>query len=200
MKSLVVDNFLPYPNIVRSWALSQEYFDSNQFSERYKITTSWPGIRTDHVMDMDLSYANVILSQVSMLAQNFSNKSAAIKSYFQICTEDDGDSWIHQDNDVDLAAILYLSPNAPPTSGTSLFRCNDYRAWQNLDIKTMMQINRVEAKDLYDNLFTPIDTFGNVYNRLVMYRGDEFHKSNDYFGKGKDDGRLTQVFFLTFEK
>jgi hypothetical protein len=135
-----------------------------------------------------------------MLAQNFSNKPAAIKSYFQICTEDDGDSWIHQDNDVDLAAILYLSPNAPPTSGTSLFRCNDYRAWQNLDIKTMMQINRVEAKDLYDNLFTPIDTFGNVYNRLVMYRGDEFHKSNDYFGKGKDDGRLTQVFFLTFEK
>jgi hypothetical protein len=86
MKSLVVDNFLPYPNIVRSWALSQEYFDSNQFSERYKITTSWPGIRTDHVMDMDLSYANVILSQVSMLAQNFSNKSRTlILKHLQSC-------------------------------------------------------------------------------------------------------------------
>jgi hypothetical protein len=200
MKSLVVDNFLPYPNVVRSWALSQEYFDAKKFSDRYGISTSWPGIRTDHVMDLDHEYANTILSQVAMIARNFSDRTPSIKSYFQICTQNDGDSWIHQDNDVDVAGILYLSPNAPPTSGTTLFRCNDHQAWQSLDIKTMMKINRLEAKDLYDSLFTPIDTFGNVYNRLVMYRGDEFHKSNDYFGNRKDDGRLTQVFFITFEK
>lgn len=42
-----------------------------------------------------------------------------------------------------------------------------------------------------------LDNFGNVFNRLVMYRGDNFHQSMDYFGKDLEDGRLFQVFFLT---
>ena len=200
MKSLVIDNFLPYPNVVRAWALSQQFYDARQFSKRYNCSTDWPGIRTDHVMDLDLNYANNILSQVAHLATNFSNRAPSIKSYFQICTEADGDSWIHQDNDVDIAALLYLSPNAPVTSGTSLYSCNDQAAWTSLDIDIMKKINRLEAKDLYNSLFTPVDTFGNLYNRFVMYRGDEFHKSNDYFGTDKENGRLTQVFFITFEK
>ena len=37
---------------------------------------------------------------------------------------------------------------------------------------------------------------GNVYNRLVLYRGDMFHSSLDYFGKDLKDGRLFQTFFF----
>jgi len=37
---------------------------------------------------------------------------------------------------------------------------------------------------------------GNIYNRLVLYRGDMFHSSLDYFGKDKNDGRLFQTFFF----
>jgi hypothetical protein len=201
MQSLVIDNFLPYPNVVRSWALSKDYYNSEQFSARIGSHTSWPGIRTDHVMDLDSDYANAILTQVSNIARrSFSDLPLSIRSYFQICRESDGDSWIHQDNDVDVAALLYMSPNAPPSSGTTLYRCNDYNAWQSLDINAMKQINRTEKKDLYDSLFTPVDIIGNVYNRLVMYRGDIFHKSNDYFGSTKEDSRLTQVFFLKFDR
>jgi hypothetical protein len=36
----------------------------------------------------------------------------------------------------------------------------------------------------------------NRYNRLVMYRGDLFHMSNDYFGSTSQDGRLFQLFFF----
>jgi hypothetical protein len=57
-------------------------------------------------------------------------------------------------------------------------------------------INRVENKNLYDELFTPIDNIGNVFNRLILYPGDAFHKSNDYFGNSVEDGRLVQVFFV----
>ena len=32
------------------------------------------------------------------------------------------------------------------------------------------------------------------------YKGDIYHKSNKYFGKTKEDSRLTQVFFITFAK
>jgi hypothetical protein len=201
MQSLVIDNFLPYPTVVRNWALSNEFYDSQQFSERIGTQTHWPGIRTDHVIDLDVDYANSILGQISSIARrNFLDRELSIRSYFQLCRESDGDSWIHQDNDVDIAAILYLSPNAPISSGTTLYKCNDYTNWSNLDIRKMKQINRLEQKDLYDELFTPVDIIGNLYNRLVMYRGDIFHKSNDYFGNTKHDSRLTQVFFLKYER
>ena len=204
MESLVINNFLPYPNVIRSWALSNEFVDAKEFSKRIGTHTAWPGLRSQHVMELDVTYANIILSQVSNIAKNFflNNQTANIsmRSFFQICREEDGDSWIHQDNDVDVAGILYLSPNAPISSGTTLYNCNDYNGWASLPIKQMMQINRVEEKELHDKIFTPVDVIGNVYNRLVMYKGDIFHKSNDYFGSTMEDSRLTQVFFLKFEK
>lgn len=201
MQSLVVNNFLPYPNVVRDWALGKEFYDCNQFSKRIGNSTLWPGMRTDHVMDLDAAYANNILNNVSLMARKFFyDAPVSIKSYFQICTEKDGDSWIHQDNDVDIAALLYLSPNAPVSSGTTLYECKDMTKWQNLSMDDMIKINRKERQDLYDSLFTPVDIIGNLYNRFVMYRGDIFHKSNDYFGTTKYDSRLTQVFFLTFDK
>ena len=40
---------------------------------------------------------------------------------------------------------------------------------------------------------------GNVYNRLVLYRGDMFHRSLEYFGNDKNDGRLFQTFFFNTE-
>lgn len=204
MESLVVNNFLPYPNVVRSWALSNEFVDAKECSKRIGVHTSWPGLRSQHVMELDSAYANNILSQISDIARhNFLRNEVSnisIRSFFQVCREEDGDSWIHQDNDVDVAGILYLSPDAPISSGTTLYKCNDYNAWASLPINQMMQINRVEQKELHDNLFSAVDVIGNVYNRLVMYKGDIFHKSNDYFGSTMQDSRLTQVFFLKFEK
>lgn len=201
MQSLVINNFLPYPNVVRSWALSNEFYNAEEFSKRINIHTSWPGIRTDHVSDLDIEYTDSVLSQISEIARkHFYDHPVSIRSYFQICGSNDGDSWVHQDNDVDIAAVLYLSPNAPISSGTTLYKCNNVNEWSSLDINKMKQINRLEQKQLYDRLFTPTDIIGNVYNRLIMYRGDLFHKSNDYFGTTKEDSRLTQVFFLKFER
>jgi hypothetical protein len=66
--------------------------------------------------------------------------------------------------------------------------------------QTLKTINRLENKQLYEELFTERDIVGNVFNRLIMYNGTEFHKSNDYFGESVADGRLTQVFFIKGEK
>ena len=43
------------------------------------------------------------------------------------------------------------------------------------------------------------DRVANVFNRLVLYRGDYFHASLDYFGKDINDGRLFQTFFFNTE-
>jgi hypothetical protein len=201
MDALIFDNFLPFPDKAREWALSHDFYDAEEFSKRIGTYTSWPGIRTDHVMDLDRGYADVVLGRFAELARTcFRDGELSIRSYFQVCREQDGDSWIHQDNDVDIAAVLYLNPYAPVSAGTSLYRCNDIEAWGKLSIDDMKKINRVEKKELYDNMFTPVDIVGNVYNRLIMYKGDIWHKSNDYFGSDKYDGRLTQVFFLKYEK
>ena len=38
------------------------------------------------------------------------------------------------------------------------------------------------------------------YNRMILYKGDYFHASVDYFGKDRYDGRLFQTFFFNTEK
>lgn len=205
MSILIINNFLPWADKAREFALKQQYFTAKQFSEKYNSHTDWPGRRTEHVADLNADYANAVLSEVVKLASvNFGLKNVSIKSYFHIATKDDGDSWVHQDNNVDLAAVLYLTPNAPLNSGTSLYSCNDVKRWESYmssteGYQTLKQINRKERQDLYNELFVPTAILNNVYNTIVMYAGSEYHKSNDYFGKSLEDGRLTQVFFVKQE-
>ena len=203
MTVMIIDNFLSMPTMVRRWATSHQYYDCKQFTQRYSKHTDWPGKRTDHVVDLDKEYADIVLSNVATIAnRNYDLTNISIKSYFQLTTEDDGDSWVHQDNNIALAGILYLNQNPPANSGTTLYHCNDVSKWESYmrsgkGYNTLKTINRVENRALYEELFTPIDIIGNVFNRLILYPGAAYHKSNDYFGKDVDDGRLTQVFFVS---
>lgn len=206
MSLLILDNFLPYPNVVREWAIKQRFYDSKEFTQKYGKHTDWPGRRTEHVVDLDKTYADVILSQIANIAaRNFGITNVSIRSYFQLTLESDGDSWVHQDNDIDLAGLLYLNPNAPVNSGTTIYHCKDVGKWESYmsssqGYETLKTINRVQNKQLYDELFQPIDMVGNVFNRLIMYPGNSYHKSNDYFGNSLENGRLTQVFFIKREE
>lgn len=206
MSVIIIDNFLEMPTLVRSWAITHNYYTAKDFSEMHGQHTDWPGRRTNHVVDLDQEYANNILGKVAKIAgSQFDLKNISIKSYFQSTIQADGDSWIHQDNDTDVAALLYLNPNPPVNSGTTLYRCNNVDKWVSFmsdqeGYKTLKTINSLENKQLYEELFTPVDIIGNVFNRLVMYRGTEYHKSNNYFGNSIADSRLTQVFFIKGEK
>jgi hypothetical protein len=206
MDSLIINNFLPYPKQVRAWALQQEFLNAKEFTEKYDKHTDWPGSRTDHVYDLDNEYGDNVLTAVANIITRMTGKQGvSIKSYFQLTCETDGDSWVHQDNDIDYAAILYLNPNSDPAAGTKLYKCNDVDKWTSYmtdqeGYNKLKTINSKEDTDLYEQLFTPIDSIGNVFNRLVIYKGDIYHKSSKYFGTTKEDGRLTQVFFMTFDK
>lgn len=203
MSVLIIDNFLEIPTIVRQWAINQEYYTAKQFSEMYGKHTDWPGKRTKHVSDLDQMYANVVLSKIANIATNhYGLKNISIRSYFQISTKEDGDSWIHQDNNVKLAAVLYLNVDAPVNSGTTLYDCKDPAQWESFmrdqeGYNILKSINRFDNKHLYDSLFEPRDIIGNKFNRLVLYPGTEYHKSNDYFGDSAQNGRLIQVFFVS---
>jgi len=205
MTVLVLDNFLEYPTVVREWAIKHRFYSSEEFTEMQGKRSDWPGKRTQHVVDLDSMYANVILTRIANIAnKHYGLTNVSIRSYFQLTTEHDGDSWVHQDNNVLLAAILYLNPNPPKNSGTILYNCKDVNEWNSYmntqqGYQTLKTINTVQNKELYEKLFEPVDLIGNVFNRLLFYPGDTYHKSNQYFGDTVEDGRLTQVFFITQE-
>lgn len=171
MNALIIDNFLPYPNVVREWALNQEFIDCEQTTKISGIKNTWPGLRSNTVNELDSNYADIVLSRIAHIARVDFGVPAnlQIASSFQLTTEKDGNSWIHKDDDSLVAGLLYLTPNAPIDSGTILYSEPPHKE---------------------------IDIIGNVYNRLIMYRSDIYHKSNKYFGTGLRDGRLTQVFFV----
>jgi hypothetical protein len=202
MSLLVLDDFLEFPTIIREWAINQEYYTAKEFTEMYGQHTDWPGRRTKHVVDLDKTYADKILTRVASIASSyFGLKNISIRSYFQLNTKADGDSWVHQDNNVKLAAILYLNPTPLVNTGTTLYHCKDVNLWESYmstgeGYNTLKTINRVENTQLYQDLFEPKDVIGNVFNRLVLYPGTEYHKSNNYFGNTPKDGRLTQIFFI----
>jgi hypothetical protein len=159
INTIIVDDFLDNPDIVRKSVLSIDFL----------TTGSFPGFRSDAA---DLEYQDMIGKKFNQIL-NFPIKFRPDRDCFrfQICL-DDAETWVHKD-DVDWAGVLYLTPNAPVYSGTGIF-------------------------DGEDNLITMI---GNVYNRLVLYRGDLFHRSIiPGFGNSIDTGRLTQVFFFDEEK
>jgi len=173
MTSLVViDNFLPYPNIVRSWALQQKFYSAEEMSEKYQKPNSWPGLRSQNINELDLDFANVVLGKISSLAKLYFglNGQFEIRSSFQITSFKDGTSWIHRDDDVDAAGLIYLTPNPPINSGTDFYQSFDG---------------------------TIVDSIGNLYNRLIMYPSTRLHKSAEYFGDNTDNSRLTLVFFIT---
>lgn len=112
-------------------------------------------------------------------------------------------SWIHADQTTMWAGVLYLTPNAPHTGGTGLFRHKE----TGLESAPRLENGEIDH-DLLDYIYQDsqdltkwdlMDVVGNKYNRLVIYRGDYFHMSLDYFGRDQYDGRLFQTFFFSTE-
>ena len=173
MTNLIIqDNFLPYPNIVRFWALRQQFLSAEEITAQYNRPNTWPGLRSANINELDADFANSVLGRISSIAkQNFVlGNNIEIRSCFQLTTESDGTSWIHRDDDVQVAGLIYLTPDAPVNTGTTFYRGFDS---------------------------TEVDIIGNIYNRLIMYDATILHKSTKYFGDNVENSRLTLVFFIT---
>jgi hypothetical protein len=203
MNLLIYDNFLIFPNKLRELALSSQFYNCKQYSEKHNSHTDWPGKRTEPIYDLYPDKVQNLLTEISNISRDvFKLGNVSLRSYFQLTTEQDGHSWVHQDNNVDLAGILYLSPNPPSNSGTTMYECKDKSKWlsymnDGAGYETLKTVNEVDNPTLYNELFEPKDVIGNTYNRLILYKGDQYHKSNEYFGHDIETGRLTLVFFIS---
>jgi hypothetical protein len=136
----------------------------------FEATGPYPGLRSDRA---DQEYEAYITDKFEKIL-NCKIKEFVQDSFrFQLCVEN-VETWVHKDETA-WAAVLYLTPNAPYSAGTGIYD------------------NGAANYDL-------VTAIGNVYNRLVIYRGTLFHRSMQAgFGVDKETGRLTQVFFFNTE-
>ena len=178
--SLTIDNFYGNVDGVRAFALAQPF----------DVKGNYPGSRTKTYVTQDVKDAiRGIMWSIGGEITNWFEQDGLTGS-FQIATAIDR-TWIHSDNFNTWAGVCYLTPDAPLSSGTALYR---HRA-----TGRTRPLSR-EDKTVYEGYdytkWEQVDKVGNVYNRLILYRGDLFHASLDYFGDNLQNGRLFQVFFF----
>jgi hypothetical protein len=204
--TVCVDDFYPDPDIVREFALKQ------QFNKPLK--GFWPGLRTYPIHELDADFFKYFTSKFFGLFYNFEQEidiTWKVKSFFQLIPplSNDKDSafnegLIHRDAGL-AAGIIYLNPNPNPDTGTSLFHPKkdrlpsilDNRFRENLYIGE--EVDHEEYKKLlneHNSKFEESVTFKNKYNRLIAYDSEVFHKANSYYTGNNSEPRLIQVFFI----
>jgi len=191
VSAYVIDDFYSDVDDVREFALKQD------FSQR----GNYPGPRTKSFLND--SVKSVIQSVVKPFYGDVVYWSEEqYTGAYQYTTSRDR-SWIHADQTTKWAAVCYLTPDAPLSGGTGLFkhkptglsvapRLED----GSYDTKLLASIYK-DSQDM--TKWEMVDRIGNKYNRLIMYRGDHFHMSLNYFGQDLYDGRLFQTFFFDTE-
>ena len=178
INSIIVEDFYVDPDSVREFALSQPF----------DVVGNYPGARTATFFnDSVKEVIQRIIEPQSGLVTNWLDEKYS--GSFQLCNEDHK-TWIHADNHNTWAGVCYLTPNAPVTSGTAL-----YRHKESQDREFVEELHDGNNMDDWEE----VDRFGNIYNRLVLYRGNLYHASVDYFGTTPEDGRLFQTFFFNTE-
>ena len=191
VNTLIIDDFYQNVDEVRDFALNQDF----------SVTGNYPGNRTNSFANDNLKdYMNDLIrpfaGDITFWSDNEYNGA------YQYTTQYER-SWIHADSNTSWAALVYLTPDAPISGGTGLFRhkrtgleSSPTLPNGDRDDKLLDSIY-VDSQDLTKWEMT--DRLANKYNRMVMYRGDLFHMSLDYFGTNKENGRLFQTFFFSTE-
>jgi Family of unknown function (DUF6445) len=179
---LVVDNFYEDPDAVRKFALTCEF---NKHPANHK------GLRTDVCYRFD----GLQQRFEQLIGKKIKNwESYGTNGCFQYCVA--GDQLVYHHDTQQYAGVLFLTPDAPPQSGTSFYRSKYTKK---------MKVPADEHSKVFKNgyldptEFDQVDVVGNVYNRIVLFDSLMIHAANNYFGTTKENGRLFQLFFFDLE-
>ncbi len=187
----VVDNFYQNPDTVREFALAQMYFEGEgAVGWRTRKQFLFTGLKERFEQIMDMKIAEATPSGTGWF-------DAGINGRFQACIG--GTPQVFHCDSQAYAAVIYLTPDAPPQSGTSFYRHKktQVRHASEIDWSTDDSAKTFNGKTFMDPTpYERVDTVGNVYNRLVIFDGKLIHSGNDYFGWSIDSGRFFQIFFF----
>ena len=179
---IIADNFYDDPYSIRNYALSQQF----------NVKGNFPGARTNPCLTDDIKGAiNALVTYPGGGVTDWLNNpdGTGYTGAFQLCTAMDR-TWIHSDYNNMWAGVCYLTPDAPLSGGTALYK--------HKESGDRFSINNADyGQDAYDyTKWDVVDRIVNIYNRLILYPGNLFHASVDYFGNTNQNGRLFQTFFF----
>jgi len=188
---LVFDNVYRDPYGVRASALTLDY----------NVTGNFPGWRTATPPHLSLEVERLI--QGAMGDDVTVYPATAYHGAFQY-TLKDHQSWVHADRTA-WGGVLYLSPNPPPHSGTRFYVHKatalserptelDARRWGFPSAAALLQHVHRDAANM--SAWQLTDQVANRFNRLVLFRGYQWHRSAHYFGSDLQSARLFQTFFF----
>lgn len=201
----IVENALPDPEaLVRRFRARQEW--EWGFPRRAE---SWPGMRSRDALQPEelvaLEETVKGLTGASRLWVERAPDGAYLNhNVVQVVAERESGPRPHTDSRrlCRYAAVVYLSPEAPPTAGTTFFRLRypDGRLGGNYCPAPHDNLQQaLGVKGLPLQAWMPELSLRNIFNRLVVYRADLVHSATRYFGQGLEDARMTALFFWMAE-
>ena len=193
---IIIDNFYNNAMETRNFVLTQEF----------KVRGNYPGQRTrsfannelkDIIQDYILPFGGKI-TEFPMPDETNKDDNNIYNGAFQYTTSRDR-SWIHVDGFNNWAGVLYMTPDAPLSSGTGFYKYKDGTTYET-DMKIMNNKTEIDNSSQDLTRWEQVDKVGNIFNRLILFNAKRFHMSLDYFGNMKENGRLFQVFFFSTER
>lgn len=182
---VVVDNFYEDVDSVRNFALTQEFHYNKNYHK---------GRRTNEAYKFD-GLKERFESILNCKIRNWWDHNT--NGCFQSCIG--GEQLVYHCDAQEYAAIIFLTPDAPPQSGTSFYRSKHTKKMK-FNLYDENEFNIVFKNGFLDSTeFELVDVVGNVYNRLVLFDAKMIHAASNYFGNNLNNGRLFQIFFFDLD-
>lgn len=176
----VVDNFFDRPEEVRTFAMRQKYEEKSDWYKGRRTFERWlsPVVKAE--------FENIMGIKIREW------ESHGMNGKFQYCLPQD--PLVYHNDSQTWAALIYLTPDAPFSTGTALYAHKQSRIRH---IDESPEAGKCFSGGFYDKTkFELVDVVGNVFNRLVIFDARCFHAATDYFGQTIQDARLFQIFFF----
>jgi hypothetical protein len=196
----VIDNFYPEPDLIREIALRSTYHRP-RWAHGYRSTRGFLPRGTLERITAALGFETIRL-----LPEKYGSTCFFHTLGRGGCREG---FYAHIDCNKDPRQplynfVIYLSPNAPPRSGTGIYRHKQTGIWQDptpddarklgLSRKKIEERLSEEAED--PSCWELLDSADNVYNRAVLFPSHWFHSGGGFFGSRVENGRLYQAIFF----
>jgi hypothetical protein len=202
----IFDGFYENPDFVREFALSLDYASA--------VDGKWPGVRTEELYFINQRFFKMFVDKILSLFfdLDISIIDWEVDTYFQKINsfspnkfDIKNDGWIHKDIDSLVSGVIYLNPNPKPNWGTSIYKLKPNEEYfGNQTEKILHHLNSKDfdeskykiQKEYSNSKFVETIRVENLYNRLILFEGNEFHGVPSFYSDDEEP-RLTQVFFIT---
>lgn len=184
---IVVDNFYEDPMAIRNFAINNLQFEEKEY-HRGLSTAPWTLFGTQEKFEKILG-TNIL---------DWNNPNLRNGQFQYVIGSD---PIVHHVDENIMAGMVYLTPDAPFDSGTSLYqsKISEKRKYDPNGPDTT-EYEKVFNDNFYSRYkFTETDRIGNVFNRLVLFNSFNIHSATQHFGATLTDARFFHIFFFNVE-